>query len=65
MIRFAAKDSKTEENCIAAFEGADIISLEDYKDEFAILTKSAPEGEIKAKLAALDAEVLSFIRMEG
>ncbi len=65
MIRFAAKDGKTKENCIAAFEGADIISLEDYKDEFAILTKSAPEGEIKAKLAALDAEVLSFIRMEG
>jgi len=65
MIRFAKKDAKTEERCVAAFDGADIIRLEGHEGEFALLTKAQNESDIKAILEKLGEEVLSFIRMEG
>ena len=65
MIRFAKKDEETDQRCVAAFDGADIIRLEGHEDEFALLTKAEKESDIKAKLEKLGEDVLSFIRMEG
>ena len=65
MIRFRIKNGNTEGKCTAAFGTAQIIKLDNHRDEFALVTEKLEEGEIKAKLDALGEEVLSFIRMEG
>lgn len=64
-IRFKIKDENTMAECQKVFENSDIICLDDHKDEFALITESEKEGEIKEKLGKTNAEVLSFIRMEG
>ncbi len=65
IIRFKIKNENTEKMCLGVFDGAEIIKLDGLNDEFAIVTAKEKEGVIKNKLDNLDAEVLSFIRMEG
>lgn len=65
MIRFRIKNADTQRKCTEAFGNAEIIKLDGYNDEFALITDKMPEGDIKSKLAALGEDTLSFIRMEG
>lgn len=65
MIRFRIKNADTQRKCAEAFGNAEIIKLDGYNDEFALITDKMPEDDIKSKLDALGEDTLSFIRMEG